>query len=444
MSDLIYIGKDVQSFQKAARLAGYDRVVLNLDDNNYIASPCVSVSDKTKWESRAAGEYIFTWWVAGERWRTPFSTVANTAALKSNYGLDVYYSNVTSPKDGDTITVQKVVVDDDYTITAELTRSGSTLTADCPLVKPSNRKAVADNLLKQVYGFEYQPFTADGAYMNPAAEIGDAITAYGIYAGLFDQEITFNRLFLSKIGSAISKEAEAEMQYDNAADRKYTRRLAETAAEFAILADRISAAVSDAEFQAALETMSNQISAKVSSTGGNSSSFSWSLTANGFVLYANGSKVFECNRNGITVTGDGTFTGNIYASNIKSTAIDGYGGSFHGGGITGGTVAAGTCTNGVQASLGYADYSNSVFNSGTRCGYMYTNYLEAGRTAKLEALSATTLAVYYGGAYYSATFQIPSVSLNMASAFQVKDTNGQTRWVSNVGSANLGSYVLTH
>jgi hypothetical protein len=154
--------------------------------------------------------------------------------------------------------------------------------------------------------------------------------------------------------------------------------------------------------------------------------------------------VFECNRNGITVTGDGTFTGNIYASNIKSTAIDGYGGSFHGGGITGGTVAAGTCTNGVQASLGYADYSNSVFNSGTRCGYMYTNYLEAGRTAKLEALSATTLAVYYGGAYYSATFQIPSVSLNMASAFQVKDTNGQTRWVSNVGSANLGSYVLTH
>lgn len=444
MSDLIYIGKDVQSFQKAERLAGYDRVVLNLDDNNYIASPCVSVSDKTKWESRAAGEYTFTWWVAGERWRTPFSTVANTAALKSNYGLDVYYSNVTSPKDGDTITVRKVVVDDDYTITAELTRSGSTLTADCPLVKPSNRQAVADNLLKQVYGFEYQPFIADGAYMNPAAEIGDAITAYGIYAGLFDQEVTFNRLFLSKIGSAISKEAEAEMQYDNATDRKYTRRLAETAAEFAILADRISATVSDAEFQSALETMSNQISAKVSSTGGNSSSFSWSLTANGFVLYANGSKVFECNRNGITVTGDGTFTGNIYASNIKSTDVDGYGGSFSGYGITGGTIAPAVCTSGVQASLGYANFSNDVFSSGSRCRYLYTNYLEGGITAKLASTSVDSLRVYYGGSYYLASFQIPSVSLNVSATFKVYDINGAERWVTNIGSANLGQYVLAY
>lgn len=359
-ADLIYLGKDVQSFQTATRYAGYDKVVLNIDDRNYVSSPSVSVTDATKWDERSVGEYQFVWNISRSKWYTPFSTYANTAALIQNYGITPYYSDVTSAKDGDVITVIKESVNGETTVTAEITRSGSTLEADCPLVKPSERQSVADSLLSRVYGFEYQPFAAEGAYMNPAAEIGDAINAYNVYAGVFEQETTFNRLFLSKIGSAIQTESEVEMQYDMATDRKYTRRIADTEAQFKILADEISSIVTDEEFQAALTTMSNQISAKVSATGGNSSSFSWSLTSDGFVLYSNGSAVFKCDSTGITVTGDGTFTGNVYASNIKSTEVDGYGGSFSAAGITPATITTAQCGSGVVQSLGYADVFNAA------------------------------------------------------------------------------------
>ena len=369
MSDLIYIGKDVQSFQKSTKFKPYDRVVLNLDDNNYISSPSVSVTNKSVYNSYANGTYKFTFTAAQNKWKTPTDTYVTTSELAQNYGLTTHYSDITAPKSGDVITVTKTTVSQEVHITADLTRSGSTLTADCPLVKPSERQTVADNLLKRVYGFQYQPYAAKGAYMNPAAEIGDAITAYNVFSGLFEQETIFNRLMLSNIGSAISDEAEVEMQYESNTNRRYNRKLAETSAEFAILADRISSAVTSAELQAALDVVAGEISAKVSETGGNQSTFAWSLDSNGFYLYANGAQVFKCDRSGITVVGDATITGEVYASNIRSDAVNGYGGSFSGAGITGGTIATAQCTPGVVQSLGYADVFNSARYSSSPLQY---------------------------------------------------------------------------
>ena len=390
MSDLIYIGKDVQSFEKSTRFKPYDRVVLNLDDNNYISSPSVSLTNASVYNSYANGTYKFIYTISQNKWKTPTDTYVTTNQLAQNYGLTTHYSDITSPKDGDVITVTKTTVNDTSTVTVELARSGSTLTADCPLVKPSERQIVADNLLKRVYGFQYQPYAAKGAYMNPAAEIGDAITAYNVFAGLFEQETIFNRMMLSNIGSAISDEAEVEMQYESNTDRRYNRKLAETSAEFAILADRISSAVTSAELQAALDVVAGEISAKVSETGGNQSTFAWSLDSNGFYLYANGAQVFKCDRSGITVVGDATITGEVYASNIRSDAVNGYGGSFSGAGITGGTIATAQCTTGVVQSLGYADLYNFATMRGTQT---YPDYFTAGAVYALSSIASRTFSV---------------------------------------------------
>lgn len=390
MPDLIYIGKDVQSFEKSTRFAPYDRVVLNLDDNNYIASPSVSLTNASVYNSYANGTYTFTYTPSQNKWKTPTNTYVTTNQLSQNYGLTTHYSDITSPKDGDVITVTKTTVNDTSTVTAELARSGSTLTADCPLVKPNERQTVADNLLRRVYGFQYQPYSAKGAYMNPAAEIGDAITAYNVFSGLFEQETIFNRMMLSNIGSAISDEAEVEMQYESNTDRRYNRKLAETSAEFAILADRISSAVTNTEFQAALNTMANQIDAKVSETGGNMNSFAWSLDSSGFYLYANGAQVFKCDRSGITVVGDATITGEVYASNIRSDAVNGYGGYFNGAGIAGGTVATAQCSSGIVSSLGYADLFNSATIAGSN---VFPTRFKAGYISATETVTARDVTV---------------------------------------------------
>ena len=107
-------------------------------------------------------------------------------------------------------------------------------------------------------------------------------------------------------------------------------------------------------------------------------------------------------------------------------------------------VSTASLSSAVNTSLGYADFSNSVFNNATRCNFLYTDYLDCGTTGRINAFSATSLSVYYSGYYYSATFQTPSVTLTHSSAFQVTDTNGNTQWVANTTAAALGQYVLAH
>ena len=98
----------------------------------------------------------------------------------------------------------------------------------------------------------------------------------------------------------------------------------------------------------------------------------------------------------------------------------------------------------INRSLGYADYSNSVFQNATRCPFLYCDYLDVGTTGRINAFSATSLSVYYGGSYYSATFQVPEVTLSRSNPYQIYDINGGTHWVTDINGGSLGSYVLAH
>lgn len=351
MTEKIYLGKKMMSFNTAPRFASYDMVILNLDKNNYISSPYATVDD-AKWESASNGEHIFTY--NGIAWEYNGST-HSTAQLGTIYGLTLIFSSVTALKTGDTLIVNKTTNDDEMTVTVDMQRSGTALQMNCPLCKPNQRQQIANAILAKVYGKRYQPFNADGALVNPAAELGDAITAYGAYGGIYKQDITFNHLCASDIGAEITEDAETELAYENETERTYSRKFAKAEAELQLLADSIEA--------------------KVSSEGGNTS-FAWKLTENGFYLYSNGTEVFRCNSSGITVTGDGTFTGNVYAGNIRSDGNDGYGGYFDGAGLTGGSVGTGQTSGGINASLGYANFAQGVFNATNTASYVKTTYLQ--------------------------------------------------------------------
>ena len=65
-----------------------------------------------------------------------------------------------------------VVVSDEMEYSAG-TDSGRTLTLDCPW----GTQKMAEDILSRIQGFQYQPYTADGAHIDPAAEIGDGFAA---------------------------------------------------------------------------------------------------------------------------------------------------------------------------------------------------------------------------------------------------------------------------
>lgn len=384
-SDFISINKKVKSFSSAPKLAPYDMVILDISDEVYISSPYATV-DETLWQNRSNGQHTFVYNSDNEAWMYNGGTEVSTADLASLYGIEVIYFSDSSftdaAKTGDTISVRKFTKESDdetaepeITVTYEMTRSGSVLRTDCPLVYPDQRQSVADNLLKEMYGYEYQPFKADGAIINPAAELGDGVKAYGKYSGLYQQTITFSRLMSSNISAPSTEESESEFPYESEQERTYKRKLATVSATLTIQADKIAAEVAQrisdvnsinslieqtaSEINASVTAVqdnvddlytdvlddtnenslksqmtsqfqihADQIAAKVSKEGGGtgSRSFGWVLTDTDWTLNSGSTPIFVADGSGIYVKGNGEFTGKIVAEEgtIGGFTIDDY------------------------------------------------------------------------------------------------------------------------
>ena len=66
--------------------------------------------------------------------------------------------------------------------------------------------------------------------------------------------------------------------------------------------------------QSQITQQASQIEAKVSQSGGSFSSFGWQLTSTAFRLFSNGTTVLDCTSSGMTVRGNGSFSGTITAT----------------------------------------------------------------------------------------------------------------------------------
>lgn len=232
-------------------------------------------------------------------------------------------------------------------VTAELyyeagNDTGRTLEIDCPW----GTQAMANNLLSSLQGFQYQPFTAESAILDPAAELGDGITMNGIYGGIFKLTLRSGVLHAADVSAPQDEEIDHEYQYTPASERKIERRLNNMQSELSVQAD--------------------QIAAKVDETGGNSS-FGWELTSAGFKLKSNGSDVMKVDSTGLTVNGDGNFTGTVQAKNI---AYGGSSGTMNGNGITSRSIGTSRVSSGINTSLGNADFSADVFSGAATAEYL--------------------------------------------------------------------------
>lgn len=291
--------------------------------------------------------------------------------------------------------------------------TGRTLEFDMPW----GTQAMANNILSQISGFQYQPFDATDAIVDPAAEVGDGITINGVYGGIFKIIQTGNALHSVDLSAPYDDEIEHEYHFVPKSERKIERRLADVQSELNLQAD--------------------QISAKVSQTGGNASTFGWQLLATGFLLKSGNNTVFQCNSSGVQITGkvtatsgyigngsqgflignksisngksslsdsnngiyigtdgialgpnfkvdssgnltanSGTFTGAVYANQIQSGGSAGY---ITSGQVGSRAITVAKCSTGINSSLGNADYAADVFSGAVYASYGKFNYLRAAQ-----------------------------------------------------------------
>ena len=161
----------------------------------------------------------------------------------------------------------------------------------------------ADNILAAIRGFQYQPYTATGALLNPAAEIGDGVSLNGMYSGIYGMSRKYGSLMAADIMAPQDEEIDHEYPFEPKTDRVIQRRFSAINSE--------------------LSVQSNQIAAKVSKTSPEGqTSFSWNLTDSAWEVKSNGDTIFKVDNSGAEVKGIITATsGKIGNFNIGSSAI---------------------------------------------------------------------------------------------------------------------------
>lgn len=337
-----------------------------------------------------------------------------------------------------------IIVSDEIEYTAG-NDLGRTMRLTCPWGTPE----MAENILESIRGYQYQPYTAEDAILDPAAELGDGVTANNVYGGVYTQKIKFGPLLRATVSAPEDEEINHEYPYKSKPNKEITREAKMLRASLAIQADRITAEITDrqndvATLTAQLQIQAGLIEAKVSKTGGSDdSSFGWALTDSSWTIKGNNVEILKATKDGLEVYGkitatsgkiggfdiksdylsynnqkwggtleqgiyigqngiqlgksfkvdvkgnlqasSGKFTGTVYAGSIQYGSTGGY---FSGSGISSGsiigdrlasrTVGTAYVSAGINTSLGYADFSNDVFNGTERATTVKASSLVIG------------------------------------------------------------------
>lgn len=270
-----------------------------------------------------------------------------------------------------------IVVSDEIEYSA-----GSDLGRTLRLICPWGTTEMAENILANVQGYQYQPYTAEGALIDPAAELGDGITANNVYGGIYANHMKFGSRLTATVSAPEDEEINHEYPYKSKPNKEITREAKMLRATLAVEAARISAEVenrkSDVEMLTAmLQVQAGLIEAKVSKTGGDASSFGWVLDDSSWTIQANSTDVLKANRDGLEVYGKITATsGKIGGFDIKSNYLS-YNNQTWGGTNTYGAYLG---TSGIQLGKNFkVDMSGNLYAaSGTFAGNVYAGNIQYG------------------------------------------------------------------
>lgn len=155
--------------------------------------------------------------------------------------------------------------------------TGRTLEITCPY----GTQAMADNLLSSLGGYAYQPATATDALIDPAAELGDAVTVGGVYTILAQMDTTFDSLMTADIGAPGQEEIESEYPYVSQQQSETNRQIAETRSEIKKTSTEIQLIVKSQidDLSASIDIQLDSITSTIQGQNGQISQINQTLTS---------------------------------------------------------------------------------------------------------------------------------------------------------------------
>ena len=93
------------------------------------------------------------------------------------------------------------------------------------ITNPYGTQALANEILARLSGFEYAPYTADGALLDPAAELGDGIAFTGdIYSFISSSETTLSPIMSANVAAYEDGELNHEYPYETRESKELARK----------------------------------------------------------------------------------------------------------------------------------------------------------------------------------------------------------------------------
>lgn len=327
-------------------------------------------------------------------------------------------------------TYSKVILNiDDETQASSGSGSGRTLELDNPLF---GSQAVAAKMLQRLRGYQYQPYSAQGALVDPAAEMGDAISVNDVYGGIYTRERNFSRLMITDVSAPNDEEINHEYKYETPTERKLKREMEDVRATFAIQSDRIEA--------------------RVAKIGGNNNSFGWVLTDSGHTWYSGSKQVMKVSSSGLEITGKITATSGYIGNGSQGFEISSR--SL----FNGMTSLNDTSHNGVYVgvdgiSLGRGNFKvDASGNLTARRGTFGSLSVDSGGTSSYSGRlsgcgGSVSSGLSYGGGSYGSLSSLDNGLRNVAVKVDSLEanaitTNNLVAKIANAGTVRISTLIL--
>lgn len=156
-------------------------------------------------------------------------------------------------------------VDSDNYYTAG-TDAGAIVNVSCPW----GSEAMAQSVLTAMSTYTYRPYTATDALLDPAAELGDAITVGGIYSIIASLDIDYNRASVAEIAAPGLDEIDDEYPYITQERKETNKVLAQARSIIRKTAEEILLSVESQidDLSASVDIQLDGITATVQGLGG--------------------------------------------------------------------------------------------------------------------------------------------------------------------------------
>ena len=113
------------------------------------------------------------------------------------------------------------------------------------ITNPYGTQAIANSILAKIQGYSYKPFKVSGAILNPAAELGDAVTVGEVYSFLSSVDTTFSSIMSADISAPEDSNIDHEYPYESSENKEIARKINGAKASFIVEIGRIEASLED-------------------------------------------------------------------------------------------------------------------------------------------------------------------------------------------------------